>query len=107
MSFYPVFVELERKKVLVVGGGRVAFRKVKALSECGAEIHLSGRALTPELQEMIDSKKICFLGREFEESFLEGAFMVIAATDDKALNHFVSICASLCPCLSRVLFLRT
>ncbi|MCG6881294.1 MAG: bifunctional precorrin-2 dehydrogenase/sirohydrochlorin ferrochelatase [Deltaproteobacteria bacterium] len=90
MSFYPVFVELEGKSVVVVGGGNVAFRKVTALLECGAVIHLAGRVLTPELQEMVEQKEIYFLGNEFEDEFLNGAFMVIAATDDKDLNHHVS-----------------
>lgn len=93
MSFYPVFVELEGKKVVVVGGGKVAFRKVTALMECGANIHLAGRALTPELRKMVEKKEIRFLGNEFEEGFLKDAFMVIAATDDAALNHRVSTCA--------------
>ena len=93
MSFYPVFVELEGKRVVVVGGGAVAFRKVTALLECGAVIHLAGRVLTSELQELVENKEIHFLGNEFEDEFLNGAFMVIAATDDKDLNHHVSTCA--------------
>ena len=93
MSFYPVFVELEGKSVVVVGGGNVAFRKVTALLECGAAIHLAGRVLTSELREMVDKKEIHFLGNEFHDEFLNGAFMVIAATDDKDLNHHVSTCA--------------
>jgi precorrin-2 dehydrogenase/sirohydrochlorin ferrochelatase len=93
MSFYPVFVQLEGKKVLVVGGGRVAYRKVLALKACGALIHLAGRALTPELEEMVEKSEIRFLGQEFKEGFLDKAFMVIAATDDKELNHHISTCA--------------
>lgn len=93
MSFYPVFVELEGKRVVVVGSGNVAFRKVTALLECGAVIHLAGRALTPELLEMVEQKEIYFLGNEFEDEFLNGAFMAIAATDDKDVNHHVSTCA--------------
>ena len=93
MSFYPIFVELEQKKVVVVGGGNVAFRKVRVLLECGAVIHLAGRALTRDLREMVEKEEIHFLGREFRDEFLVGAFMVIAATDDKDLNHHISTCA--------------
>jgi len=93
MSFYPVFVELEGKRVVVVGGGNVAFRKVTALLGCGAVIHLAGRALTPELMKMVEQNEIYFLGNEFEDEFLNGAFMAIAATDDKDVNHHVSTCA--------------
>ena len=93
MSFYPVYVQLEGKKVVVVGGGNVAHRKVLALLECGAVIHLAGRALTPELQKMVEKKEIHFLGREFKDEHLNNAFMIIAATDDKDLNHQISTCA--------------
>jgi precorrin-2 dehydrogenase/sirohydrochlorin ferrochelatase len=93
MSFYPVFIELEGKKVLVVGGGNVAYRKVQTLLECGARVFLTGRVLTPALQEMVETKAIRFLGQEFKDEYLNNAFMVIAATDDKALNHQVSVCA--------------
>ena len=93
MSYYPVFVQLEGKKVVVVGGGNVAYRKVLALMECGAVIHLAGRELTPALKQMVENEEIHFLGHEFSEDSLENAFMVIAATDDKNLNHHISTCA--------------
>jgi len=93
MGFYPIFVELEQKKVVVVGGGNVAFRKVRVLLECGAVIHLAGRALTRDLRKMVEQEEIHFLGQEFRDEFLVGAFMVIAATDDKDLNHHISTCA--------------
>jgi precorrin-2 dehydrogenase / sirohydrochlorin ferrochelatase len=90
MSFYPVFVQLEGKKVVVVGGGNVAYRKVLALLECGAAIHLAGRELTSELEQMVEKGEIRFLGPEFRVEYLERAFMAIAATDDKDLNHHIS-----------------
>ncbi|MCP4579946.1 MAG: bifunctional precorrin-2 dehydrogenase/sirohydrochlorin ferrochelatase, partial [Deltaproteobacteria bacterium] len=93
MSFYPVFVQLEEKKVVVVGGGNVAYRKVLALLECGAAIHLAGRELTPELKQMVENEDIHFLGQEFKDEYLNNAFMIIAATDDKDLNHHISTCA--------------
>ena len=93
MSFYPIFVQLKEKKVVVVGGGNVAHRKVLALLECGAAIHLAGRELVTELEQMVQRREIHFLGKEFEEGFLDRAFMIIAATDDKDLNHHISRCA--------------
>ncbi len=93
MSYYPVFVQLEGKKVVVVGGGNVAYRKVLALLECGAAIHLAGRELTPELKKMVENEDIHFLGQKFKDEYLNNAFMIIAATDDKDLNHHISTCA--------------
>lgn len=93
MSFYPIFVQLEGKKVVVVGGGNVAHRKVLALLECGAAIYLAGRELVSELEQMVEKKEIHFLGHEFKDEYLNNAFMIIAATDDKDLNHHISTCA--------------
>lgn len=93
MSFYPIFVQLEGKKVLVVGGGNVAYRKVLALLECGASIYLAGRELVTELAQMVEKEEIHFLGREFKDEYLDNVFIIIAATDDKDLNHRISTCA--------------
>ncbi|MBW2709343.1 MAG: bifunctional precorrin-2 dehydrogenase/sirohydrochlorin ferrochelatase [Deltaproteobacteria bacterium] len=93
MSFYPIFVQLEGKKVVVVGGGNVAHRKVLALLECGASVYLAGRELVAALEQMVEKGEIHFLGREFKDEYLDPAFMTIAATDDKDLNHRISACA--------------
>lgn len=90
MSYYPVLVDLRGKKVVVVGGGGVALRKIKTLMECGASVEVISRELAPELKEFEDKGKIRVLGREFREEDLKGAFMVIAATDDATLNSRIS-----------------
>jgi len=89
-SFYPILVELQRKKALVVGGGKVAQRKIETLLECGAFVQVVARELTAELEELRSWRKIEFLGGEFSEAYLEGAFLVFAATDDVLLNRRVS-----------------
>ncbi len=91
MSYYPIFLDLTRKKALVVGGGLVAQRKVETLLKYGALISLVSLELTGRLQEMAAEKTIQYLGHEFREAHLEGMFLVIAATDDPALNHRVSL----------------
>ena len=90
MSFYPVFLRLEGKKALVVGGGRVAQRKVEGLLQCGASVHVVGRTLTDRLKGLVDSGEVRFLGKEMREEFLDDAFIVMAATDDKGLNSKIS-----------------
>ena len=89
-SFYPILVELQRKKALVVGGGKVAQRKIETLLECGAFVQVVARELTAELEELRSWRQIEFLGGEFSEAYLEGAFLVFAATDDALLNRRVS-----------------
>jgi len=89
-SFYPILVDLQGKKALVVGGGEVALRKIGTLLHYGAFVQVVARELTAELEQLRSGKRIMFLGREFSEAYLEGAFLVIAATDDAFLNRRVS-----------------
>jgi len=90
MAYYPVFVELEGETVLVVGGGEVARRKIESLLECGALIHIVSKELTDKLKDLVKTGVIRHLGEKFRDEHLDEAFMVIAATDDKRLNHEIS-----------------
>jgi precorrin-2 dehydrogenase/sirohydrochlorin ferrochelatase len=90
MSYYPIFLDLKRKTALVVGGGMVAQRKIETLLEHGAKVHVVARELTPELAGFVAAGTVEHKGEEFHEKHLDKAFMVIAATDDAALNRQVS-----------------
>ena len=89
MPHYPIFLDLEGKTVIVVGGGDVAMRKVETLLEYGAVVLLVSRELTPELKRYVDEEKVRYLGKEFSGDQLENLFMVIAATDDPVFNKYV------------------
>lgn len=88
--FYPVLVDLQGKKALVVGGGKVAQRKIETLLEHGATVQVVAKELTASLEELRRAGRIEFLGEEFSETFVDGVFVVFAATDDAALNRWVS-----------------
>lgn len=88
--FYPILVDLQGKRALVVGGGKVAQRKIETLLEHGASVQVVARELTATLKALRKDGEIECLGEEFSEAFLEGAFLVFAATDDAALNRRVS-----------------
>ncbi|MCP4682259.1 MAG: bifunctional precorrin-2 dehydrogenase/sirohydrochlorin ferrochelatase [Desulfobacterales bacterium] len=90
MSYYPIFIELEGKNVLVVGGGLVAQRKVETFLKYGASIYIVSRELTDKLKVLVEAQNIRYIGEEFHEENLEGIFLVVAATDDKQLNHKIS-----------------
>lgn len=89
-SYYPIFLDLKGKKAVVVGGGVVAQRKIDTLLEHGAEVSVISKALTADLDEEVRAGRIRLLGEEFQETHLDGVFMVIAATDDTDLNRRVS-----------------
>ncbi|RLB16459.1 MAG: bifunctional precorrin-2 dehydrogenase/sirohydrochlorin ferrochelatase [Deltaproteobacteria bacterium] len=91
MRYYPVFVDMRGKRVLVVGGGEVAERKVKGLLECGSEIHIISKKLSDKLKLLIENGSIRFAGSHFHEEVLEGITLVIAATDDPEVNRAISI----------------
>jgi precorrin-2 dehydrogenase/sirohydrochlorin ferrochelatase len=89
-AYYPIFLNLKGKRTVVVGGGMVAQRKIETLLEHGADVHVISRALTPELDREVKGGRVKHVGEEFSETHLDGAFMVIAATDDADLNRRVS-----------------
>jgi precorrin-2 dehydrogenase/sirohydrochlorin ferrochelatase len=90
MNYYPIFLDLKGKTALVVGGGNVAERKIETLLDCGAKINIVSNELTDKLKNLVEVYGIRHLNEEFSEKHLEGVFLVIAATNDKQLNHKVS-----------------
>ncbi|KGD75071.1 sirohydrochlorin ferrochelatase [Tatumella morbirosei] len=95
MDYLPVFADLTGRPVLVVGGGDVAARKIHLLRRSGAVIQLVARELCPELQELHQQQEIQWQATEFAEQQLDTVFLVIAATDDSALNQRVFEAAEL------------
>jgi precorrin-2 dehydrogenase/sirohydrochlorin ferrochelatase len=93
MPYYPILVDLAGRKVVIVGGGNVAQRKIESLLQYEAEVLVVARELTTRLKDYIKEGKITYLGPEFQEEHIVGAMLVIAATDDPALNRLVSTCA--------------
>jgi len=90
MAYYPIFIKLDGKTALVVGGGKVAQRKIETLLEYGASIHIISTELTDKLKQLAEFGKIRHIGEKFENEHLDEAFLVIAATDDEKLNHEIS-----------------
>lgn len=86
-KYFPIFIDLEKKDILVIGGGKIAYRKVKTLLSYGARIEV----VAPEIRDekfyaLIEEKSIKLTYRKFKESDIHGRFLIIAATNDKELN---------------------
>ncbi len=90
VNYYPVFLNLKGRKAVVVGGGKVAERKVSALLEAGAEVVVVSPSLTPGLKRELSGKRISHLPRAYERGDLGGVFLTIAATDSAETNRRVS-----------------
>jgi precorrin-2 dehydrogenase/sirohydrochlorin ferrochelatase len=93
MSYYPILVNLHGQKAVVVGGGKVAERKIETLLGFGALVYVVSKDLTPMLSQYEKEGKITYLGDAFLDSHLDGVFIVIAATDNPELNRRVSLAA--------------
>ncbi|NQT22743.1 MAG: bifunctional precorrin-2 dehydrogenase/sirohydrochlorin ferrochelatase [Candidatus Omnitrophica bacterium] len=90
LNYYPLAARFNKKLVLVVGGGKVAERKIQALSGSGARIVLISPLATPTLSRLAKQKKIRWIKRRVKKHDVEGAHVVIAATNDKYINLKVS-----------------
>ena len=90
MEFYPVCLDISGERCVVVGGGEVAERKAAGLLECGAKVVLVARDLITELRVMKDAGKIKHVANDYTKECLEGAFLVIGATDREDVNEKVS-----------------
>lgn len=88
-AYYPVFLEIENRRCVVVGGGEVAERKVASLLGCGAAVVVVSPQLCPGLGELEKKGLISVVPRDYRQGDLDGAFMAIAATDDPAVNRRV------------------
>lgn len=90
MKYYTIcLVGLSSRQAIVVGGGHVAARKVEGLLAAEAKVKVISPVLTLGLQLLVDSGRITFLPRPYQDGDLDGAFLVIAATDDEAVNRSV------------------
>jgi uroporphyrin-III C-methyltransferase/precorrin-2 dehydrogenase/sirohydrochlorin ferrochelatase len=87
---YPVGLRLAGRKVLVVGGGNVAQRRVPTLIASGADVQLVSPAVTPAIEGLVGSGEVTWFERGFADDDLDGAWYVMAATDDPPVNDRVS-----------------
>lgn len=86
-SYYPIFVDLRGKAVLVVGAGKVALRKTRGLLEAGARV----KVVAPRLEPEFETLPVRLVRRKFRATDLRGAHLAFAATNDRAVNHCVAM----------------
>jgi precorrin-2 dehydrogenase/sirohydrochlorin ferrochelatase len=89
-EYYPVFLKLKNKKCVVIGGGKVAERKVKGLLGKGALVTVISLSLTQELERLERQGEIKVRRRGYRASDLQGALLAMVATDNKELNRSVA-----------------
>lgn len=87
MTWYPVNLNLKGKSCLVVGGGKVAERKIKSLLNVSADVVLIAPKLNSELQKMYEKDCFHYLKSEYQRNDVKGFYLVIAATDSPEINR--------------------
>ena len=85
MTLFPAFLKLDGRRVVVVGGGRVAAAKIRALLDAGADVTV----VAPEVSDQIANAGVDYVRRPFEAGDLDGAWLVVAAAPP-AVNRRVA-----------------
>jgi precorrin-2 dehydrogenase/sirohydrochlorin ferrochelatase len=101
-GYHPLYLKLEGKKVFVIGGGRVAERKILPLLRRGAELTVISPNLSKRLKDFSKKGKIRHLPKLYEKGDLKGAFLVIAAVGKKEINRDIAQEAASSCCLYNV-----
>ncbi|RPI77586.1 MAG: bifunctional precorrin-2 dehydrogenase/sirohydrochlorin ferrochelatase [Chloroflexi bacterium] len=90
MDTYPIgLIGLENRRVVVIGGGSVAARKVSGLLDAGARVEVISPYICEKIRTLAGSGSVLMIERAYQPGDLTGAFLAIAATDDPAANHAV------------------
>ena len=93
MDFLPIFLNVKERHAVVIGGGDVAARKASLLRLAGARVTVQAPTIGEAMTELVNAKEVRHIEGRFEESVLDGAALVIAATDDEAINRRVHAAA--------------
>lgn len=94
MDRFPVFLDLHGRSCLVVGGGKVAERKVDSLLRTGANVTLVAPQITAEMGNTLSGQTVVHHARDFADSDVEGKFLIIAATNNAKVNAHVATLAN-------------
>ena len=86
-AYYPVYLNLQGRRCVIIGGGGVAEGKIARLLESGAEIRVISPDATPGIQRMADAGAIRWEPRPYRPGDLAGAFIAIAATNNREVNR--------------------
>jgi precorrin-2 dehydrogenase/sirohydrochlorin ferrochelatase len=90
VKYYPVYLNLQSRRVLIVGAGEVAWQKIPNLLEVGARVVVVAPEALPAIEQAAEAGRLEWHKRGYQTPDIEGAQLVIAATDDPALQQQVA-----------------
>jgi len=86
MPKYPIYLELQDKQTVLIGAGSVAARKAKTLIATGAKVRVIARNIEPVFKKSCEELSIEIIQGTYSKEYIQDAFLVVAATNDNALN---------------------
>ncbi len=87
MRYFPVFLDIAGKPVVIIGGGNIAHQKAESLVDAGAQVTVVSPELNEAMQALKDEGKLMHIKREYEPGDLEGYELAFVATDDRKDNQ--------------------
>ena len=87
MKYYPIFLDIQGKDCVVIGGGTVAERKVLSLISAGAKVKVISPELTSSLKKLAENKNIAYSPRNYAEGDIKGSFMAFSAANNTEINE--------------------
>jgi precorrin-2 dehydrogenase/sirohydrochlorin ferrochelatase len=88
--YFPIALNISGRKCVVVGGGAVAARRIASLLDAEASISVISPTITPEIQQWVDEGHVLHEAIAYNKETLNGALLVIAATNDPSVNAAVT-----------------
>ena len=88
--WYPIFIDVEDHDVVIIGGGEVCARKAETMMRYGARVTIVSPEFTPEIEGWAGEGKLTLRRKRYEPADLDGASIVIASTDDTAVNEQIA-----------------
>lgn len=90
VRYYPVFLDIAGKPVVVIGGGEVALRKVEGLLDASARVTVVSPQLQADLAALVAQGRVRHIARQYEPGDLEGYILAFVGTDDRSVNATVA-----------------
>ena len=88
--YYPIFLDIENRNVVIIGGGEVCARKAETMMRYGAKVTIVSPEFTPEIEQWAANGQLTTHRKRYETTDIEDAHIVIASTDDTPVNERVA-----------------
>ena len=88
--YYPIYIDIEDRDVVIIGGGNVCARKAETMMKYGARVTIVSPEFTDEIEEWAREGRLTLKRKHYEDADLEGANIVIASTDDQQVNEQIA-----------------